>query len=87
VKLRDWIRDLCIAREMQALGVLAFGPTCIHCGRPDWRYMPDHHYAYANRISKRENGRPLSLLAGLCQCGPDTAEHPIIPPQHEGGTT
>lgn len=71
-----WPDDPHAAKEMAQLGAAAFGPKCPVCWKRDWRGMAPRHYAYANRISKRINGKPLCFLAGLCQCRPGETATP-----------
>lgn len=67
-RIGEWIEDAPIAKSMALLGPAAFGPLCPHCGGRQIDFMLPRHRAFSDKISMRENGKPLADCAAMCRC-------------------
>ncbi len=66
--VREWYEDAREAKWILELGDMAFGPPCPLCGRPRFALAPRRAREVLNRMSLRQDGKPLDAAPGLCHC-------------------
>ena len=66
--IRAWYEDAREAQWILELGAMAFGPPGPLCGKPRFELAPRRAREVLNRMSVRQDGKPLDGAPGLCHC-------------------